>query len=83
MFSTFFRIIKFALQDFWRNFWLSLVTITVLVLALFSVNILIGLNAVSDTVGQAVEEKVDIELKIGKICALFSSYGNSYIGKSI
>lgn len=60
------RIIKFALQDFWRNFWLSLVTITVLVLALFSVNILIALNAVSDTVISSVEEKVDINILVEK-----------------
>lgn len=61
-----FRIIKFALQDFWRNFWLSLVTITVLILALFSVNILIGLNAISESVIASVEEKVDINVLFNK-----------------
>jgi cell division transport system permease protein len=63
---TLFRILKFAVQDFVRNFWLSLVTITVLLLALFSVNILIGLNAVSDAVIQSVEEKVDINILLVK-----------------
>lgn len=57
-----FRVLKFAFQDFIRNFWLSLVTITVLLLALFSVNILIGLNAVSDSVINSVEEKIDINI---------------------
>lgn len=56
------RIIKFAFQDFWRNFWLSLVTITVLVLALLSVNILISLNAVSDSVINSVKDKVDVSV---------------------
>ncbi|MFA6537478.1 MAG: permease-like cell division protein FtsX [Patescibacteria group bacterium] len=57
---TFWRAIKFAWQDFWRNFWLSFVTITVIVLALLSVNILISLNAMSDGVVNSVKAKVDI-----------------------
>ena len=56
------RILKFAYQDFYRNFWLSLVTITVLVLALLSVNVLISLNAISDNIVSAVKEKVDISV---------------------
>ena len=33
------RIIKFGFQDVWRNFWLSLATIMILILTLFSVNL--------------------------------------------
>ena len=58
------RIIKFALQDFWRNFWLSIATISVLVLALFSVNILVGLQAMSTAIIDTVEDKVDINFMI-------------------
>ena len=61
---SFFRVFKFALQDFWRNIWLSLVTITVLILALLSVNVLIALNAISDSVVSAVQAKVDINISI-------------------
>jgi cell division transport system permease protein len=57
---SFFRAFKYAFLDFWRNVWLSLVTITVLVLALLSVNVLISLNAISDSIIYSVEEKVDV-----------------------
>ena len=33
------RLIKFSLQNFFRNIWLSVVTITIVVLTLFSVKI--------------------------------------------
>ncbi|PIR94552.1 hypothetical protein COT97_00730 [Candidatus Falkowbacteria bacterium CG10_big_fil_rev_8_21_14_0_10_39_11] len=61
---TFLRVLKFALQDFWRNFWLTLVTVSVLVLALFSVNILITLKAVSDNIIDSVHDKVDINIML-------------------
>ncbi len=61
---SFFRALRYAFKDFGRNFWLSLVTITVLVLALLSVNILVSLNALSQTVISAVKEKVDISVFI-------------------
>ncbi|NQT50079.1 ABC transporter permease [Candidatus Kuenenbacteria bacterium] len=57
-----FRILKYAFQDFGRNIWLSLVTITVLVLALLSVNILVSLNAISDSVVTSVKDKVDVSV---------------------
>ena len=59
---SFLRAIKFAFQDFGRNIWLSLVTISVLILAIFSVNILVSLDAVSKAVINSVENKVDISL---------------------
>jgi len=61
---SFFRALRYAFKDFGRNFWLSLVTITVLVLALLSVNILIFLNALSEKIISAVKEKVDISVSI-------------------
>jgi cell division transport system permease protein len=59
---TFYRAIKFAFQDFARNIWLSLVTITVLILAILSVNILVSLDAISTSVVSSAEEKVDISV---------------------
>ncbi len=61
---SFFRALRYAFKDFARNFWLSLVTITVLVLALLSVNILISLNALSERIIVSVQEKVDISIFI-------------------
>jgi cell division transport system permease protein len=57
-----FRAFKYAFKDFWRNFWLSLVTITVLVLALLSLNILISLNVISTRIISSVEDKVDVSV---------------------
>lgn len=57
-----YRIIKFSLQDVGRNVWLSIATITILLLALFSINILMTVSVVSDSAAKAVQEKVDISL---------------------
>ena len=59
---AFFRALKFAFQDFYRNFWLSIVTITVLILALLSINILVSLNAVSEKMISSVKDKIDISV---------------------
>ena len=59
---SFLRVLKYAFQDFGRNIWLSIVTITVLVLALLSVNILISLNAISDSIVGSVKDKVDVSV---------------------
>ncbi|MEA2089018.1 MAG: permease-like cell division protein FtsX [Patescibacteria group bacterium] len=58
----FFRIIKFAFQNFYRNFWLAIVTITMLVVTLFSVTTLISLNVVSDQVIKSIENKIDVSV---------------------
>ncbi len=59
---SFFRIIKFSLQDIVRNIWLSIVTITILLLALFSINTLLTVRVVSENAVNAVKEKIDISL---------------------
>ncbi len=64
MFLSFFRIIRFSIQDITRNLWLSLVTIIILILALFSINMLLVIKLVGDTAVNAVKEKVDINLYI-------------------
>lgn len=58
--SGLFRIIKFAFQHFFRNIWLSVVTVTLLTLTLLSVNILLLLNTAADAAIRAVEKRVDI-----------------------
>ncbi len=59
---SFFRIIKFSLQDISRNIWLSLVTIIILILALFSINMMVVVKVIGDTAITAVKEKVDVSL---------------------
>ncbi|OGY46452.1 MAG: hypothetical protein A2744_03310 [Candidatus Buchananbacteria bacterium RIFCSPHIGHO2_01_FULL_44_11] len=60
--SSIYQIIVFAGQSFWRNFWLSIVTITIIVLALLSINCLIILNVITDTAVNIVKEKVDVSV---------------------
>lgn len=62
MIVSFLRIAKFAFQNFWRNIWLSLVTVTILVLTLVSINILVVLSFLAQTAVASVQEKVDVSV---------------------
>ena len=59
---SFLRIIKFSFQDIGRNIWLSIVTITILVLALFSINMLLTVDAITKAAVNSIKEKIDINL---------------------
>ncbi len=59
---SFFRIIKFSFQDIVRNIWLSIVTITILILALFSMNMLFTVKLISQNAVTAVKDKINISL---------------------
>lgn len=63
-FISFFRAIKFSLQDIIRNFWLSLVTVVILILALFLVNILVSVRVITQSAINSTKEKVDINLDL-------------------
>lgn len=60
MFVNIFRVVKFAFQNFWRNFWLSIVTISIITLSFLSVNFFIFTNALVDTAMHAIEDRVNI-----------------------
>ena len=62
MFLSFIRVIKFSFQDIFRNIWLSLVTVIILILALFTVNMLLVVKVIGDMTVEAVQEKIDINL---------------------
>ena len=64
MFLSLFRAIKFSVQDFYRNIWLSAVTIIIIVLALFSVNMLLTVKVIGDTAVLAIKDKIDVSLFI-------------------
>lgn len=57
-----FQVIKFALQNFWRNFWLSLVTIMMLILTLFSVISLFFVNVLATKAIDTVQQKIDMSI---------------------
>jgi len=62
MFISLIRIVKFALQNFWRNIWLSLITISMLVLTLLSVNVLLVLNLVGQKAISYVENRIEVSV---------------------
>lgn len=62
MFVSLYRVIKSAFQDFWRNFWLSLVTTSILSLALISINILLVLNVLGNVALTTVEERIAVSV---------------------
>jgi len=62
MFLSLFRAIKFSIQDFYRNIWLSVVTIIIIVLALFSVNMLLTVKVIGNTAISAIKDKIDVSL---------------------
>jgi cell division transport system permease protein len=62
MLTSFIRVLKFAFQGFWRNIWLSVINITILVLTLFAINFLIGFNLLADNAIGLVNEKIDVNL---------------------
>jgi cell division transport system permease protein len=61
-FLSLYRTIKFSLQDLTRNIWLSAVTIIILVLALFSINMLLLVKIIGDAAVGVIKEKIDISL---------------------
>ncbi|MFA5358917.1 MAG: permease-like cell division protein FtsX [Patescibacteria group bacterium] len=60
--SFIYRIIKFAVQDFYRNIWLSVVTISILILTLLSINVLVVFNNLANTAAAIIESKVDVSI---------------------
>jgi cell division transport system permease protein len=61
-FLSLYRIIKFSLQDLSRNIWLSIVTVIILVLALFSINMLLVVKVIGEAAVGAIKDKIDISL---------------------
>lgn len=57
-----FRAIKFSLQGFFRNIWLSVVTVIILVLTIFSITVAAGLNVVAKQAIVSVQNKVDVSV---------------------
>lgn len=60
MFTSSFRVVRFALQNFWRDIWLSTVTIIIFVLAITLVGILSGVKVVTDQAIGVLKSKVDV-----------------------
>lgn len=62
MFLSLARVAKLALQQFHRNLWFSIVTITLLVLSLLSVNLMVSLGAIGQAAKGAIQDKIDVSV---------------------
>jgi cell division transport system permease protein len=60
VFTTSYRLLKASFQSLGRNAWLAIATIIVLVLALTSVNLLVGVNVLIVNAAKTLEDKVDV-----------------------
>lgn len=60
MIRTALRVLKASVRNLWRNGWISLATVFVFALALLSVNVLLGVQSIVDSVARSLEERVDI-----------------------
>lgn len=56
------RSTNLALKNAWRNLWLSVITVFLLVLTTFSITLVVSLNVVGQQLIRAVESKVDVDL---------------------
>ena len=59
---SFLRLIKFALQDIYRNFSLSFMTILILVLMLLSINTFVIINVITGEAVASVKEQIDVSV---------------------
>ncbi|MDP3970296.1 MAG: permease-like cell division protein FtsX [bacterium] len=62
MLVSIYRTTKFAAQTFYRNLWLSVITIFILILTLFTVSLVATMNLLADRAISAVEEKIDVDI---------------------
>lgn len=62
MWISLWRAAKFSFQDIARNVWLSLVTVIILILAFFSVNLLLSVQVISRAAIDTVRDKIDVSL---------------------
>ncbi len=57
-----FRALRYALQDMFRNGWLTIATVSVLVLTILSINVLISVNVLGQIAVGVIQDKVDISV---------------------
>src|SRR3989344_6273222 len=62
MFAALSRIIKYGIQGFWRNGWLSTATIAIMVIVLIVFEALIFLDVFTQTSLTIIQDKIDISV---------------------
>ncbi len=62
MFTVISRIIQYGLKNFWRNGWLSVATVAIMILALLVSISLILFNVLTDRAVTSIQDKIDISV---------------------
>lgn len=62
MVNAFLRAVKYAARDMFRNAWLTVATVSVLVLTLVSVNLLIAVNVLGNIAIDSIKSRVDMSV---------------------
>ncbi len=62
MFVSLYRVVKFAFQNLFRNAWLTVATVSVLVLTLVSVNLILMLGVLGKVAVTEVKSKIDVSV---------------------
>lgn len=62
MFIKFYRTLKTGIQNFYRNGWLSIATISVIVITLFIVNLQIAVTVANDLLLKDVQDRVSVSV---------------------
>ncbi len=60
MATSFLRILKYGFQSFWRNGWLSMATVLVMVLALMTLEGLLLFDVMTSAAVTSIQDKIDI-----------------------
>jgi len=58
------RVFKFAFQSFFRNFWLSVVTVAIIALSLFSISFLLMINILTQHVLTVVKDRTQVYIDL-------------------
>jgi cell division transport system permease protein len=61
---TFLRVIKFAGQSFFRNFWLSIVTIVMIVLSLLSISGIFTISLITESTLKSIEQSTVVYIDL-------------------
>lgn len=62
MIATALRVVRFALQDLARNAWLTVATVSVLVLTLVTINILVAVSVLGNLAINQLQARVDVSV---------------------
>ncbi|HBH46380.1 MAG: hypothetical protein A2445_04760 [Candidatus Jacksonbacteria bacterium RIFOXYC2_FULL_44_29] len=62
MFVSIFRVFRFAGRNFWRNIWLALATISIIILTLISISFVELLNVLTQEAVATIKDRIDISI---------------------